>query len=291
MTFRERWLTAVEKKNSVLCAGLDPAEFGMGRGENGLPKEVSKGEWALRYVEAVAPFCAAVKPNFQYWKNIGDVWTLRQIKDLAHELGMVVIDDSKLADIGDTNYAGIFYAVQRADAVTFSPFAGNLEEAVGQAHARGIGLISMVLMSNPEFEREKTKLVEIITEGEWREKDLIKIGKLDYVPFVPQYLQLARDAQDFGVDGIVIGAPSPKNHIKDEEIAAIRNYYGGLVLLPGVGAQGGEAGAIWKHFGRANVIVNVGRALMFPSGSGSSHKEQAETAKKYQIMLNELRTA
>ncbi len=41
-SFREKWLEAVKEKNSVLCAGLDPAEFGMGRGEKGLPKNVIK---------------------------------------------------------------------------------------------------------------------------------------------------------------------------------------------------------------------------------------------------------
>jgi len=295
MSFREKWLAAVERSNSVLCAGLDPAEFEMGRGGKGLPEGVNKRDWALGYVEAVAPFCAAVKPNFQYWKDSGDVETLRTIYDFARGSGLVVIDDSKLADIGSTNDAGIFYATHRADAVTFSPFAGNLEEAAKQAHARGIGLISMVLMSNPEFDREKNKLVKITDPG-WRNQDVQEMMATAFSPakrklFVPQYLQLARDAQDFGVDGVVIGAPSAKNHIRKEEIAAVRHYYDGLVLLPGVGAQGGEAGAIWKYFGRDDVIVNVARDLMLPKGSNSSNEEQAETAKRYQMRLNRLRAA
>ncbi|GAH49542.1 unnamed protein product, partial [marine sediment metagenome] len=68
MPFRQKWLEAVEKKNSVLCAGLDPAEFNMGRRDKGLPEGVNKYGWAMRYIGAVAPFVAAIKPNLQYWK-------------------------------------------------------------------------------------------------------------------------------------------------------------------------------------------------------------------------------
>ena len=65
-SFKEKWLEAVHKKNSVLCAGLDPAEYKMGRGENGLSKDdLSKGLWAKKYVETIAPYCAALKPNLQ----------------------------------------------------------------------------------------------------------------------------------------------------------------------------------------------------------------------------------
>jgi len=72
VSFREKWLAAVDKKNSVLCAGLDLADFEMGRGVEGLPSGVKKRDWTLAYIEAVAPHSAALKPNFQYWKGEGD---------------------------------------------------------------------------------------------------------------------------------------------------------------------------------------------------------------------------
>lgn len=286
MSFREKWLTAVEKKNSVLCAGLDPAEFEMGRGEKGLPEGASKLGWALRYVEAVAPHCAAIKYNIQYWKGEDDAKTLAQIGKLAHNLGMVVIDDSKLADIGETNDAGIFYAKKRgADAVTYSPFPGNIEEAAKQAKARDIGIISMCLMSNSEYEAEKNKLVRIPNQ-DVLVYDSESVFSFQGEGYVRQYLKLALDSERFGIDAIVIGAPSKKNHIKEEEIAKVRNLVSEnmLVLLPGVGAQGGEAQAIWKYFGKDNVIVNVGRDLMFPKEM--SHEE---VARNYQNKLNSLR--
>ena len=289
MKFGEKWLESVDAKNSVLCAGLDPAEFAMGRGEKGLPQGVDKLDWSIDYVHAVEPYSACVKPNIQYWKSQGDMSSLKVIGVLARDMGLTVIDDSKLADIGSTNDAGLFYSSQRADAVTFSPFAGNLEEAVGQAHARELGLISMVLMSNPEFERVKNQWIAV-NPSEYAKED---VHMIDDIPHVRHYIQLAHDAQKFGADAIVIGAPSKGNHIQESEIATVRRYVSGSmkVLLPGVGAQGGEATLIWKYFGSNDVAVNVGREMMFPNGSGSTPGQQKEKAQYFQNMLNELRRA
>ena len=149
--------------------------------------------------------------------------------------------------------------------------------------------MSAQLMSNPEYEDVKNKLVELDTSQiiDYHRGDMNE--KLE----VRQYIQLAQNAQAFGLDGVVIGAPSDKNHISDEEIARVRDYLDNerLILLPGVGAQGGEAGKIWGYFGPNNVIVNVGRSAMLPNGSNSTPQEQREAAKHYQGMLNKLRVA
>lgn len=293
MTFREKWLEAVERKNSVICAGLDPAEFKMGRGDEGLPEGADKIRWALAYIKAVSPFVAAIKPNIQYWQKVRGMYALLRIGELARDLGLIVIEDKKLADIGATNDAGIFYASERADAVTYSPFAGNLEEVVKQAHARQQGLISMVLMSNPEFKEEKNMFAPVKASEGYLDEDIIEVqrGK-EIVPHVFNYIRLAHLANIYGADGIVVGAPSGKNHITDDEIAKARKYAGAemLVLTTGVGAQGGEAGAIYRHFAPENVIVNVSRGLMFPNGSNSTNEEQAEAAEKYRDMVNAMRS-
>ena len=306
--FLEKWLAAVERNNSVLCAGLDPAEFEMGREVQGLPENVDKRIWSLRYVEAVAPYAAAIKPNAQYWKDGeegNDMKTLQEVVELAHSLGLVVIEDAKLSDIGSTNDAGLCYSEKKGfDAVTIAPYAGNLEEASRQANERNIGIFTMCLMSNPEYEVEKRMLVEIGQEelNEYRAEDIFHLlensnwtGVNDIEPrgdYVSRYIKLAHDAAKFGLDGIVIGAPSAKNHIKEDEIADVHHYVGDdmLVLLPGVGAQGGEANAIWKYFAADRVIVNVGRALMFPDDNNHpTADEHTAKAKFYMEMLNELR--
>ena len=148
----------------------------------------------------------------------------------------------------------------------------------------------MCLMSNAEYADEKNMLVKPKHLSEYREQDCITT---EFGGHVPRYIHLAHDANGFGLDGIVIGAPSSTNHISKEEIANIRYYAGDnmLVLLPGVGAQGGEAGKIWEYFAGDRVIVNVGRSLMLPNDSNSDPKIQAETARSYNYMLNSLRAS
>jgi len=294
--FENAWLEAVERSNSILCAGADPAEFAMGRTEKGegLLAGVNKRDWALKFIEAVAPYVAGIKPNMRYWGDNVDVATVKEMVQLAHSKGLVVIHDSKEADIGATNDSGIFYAAVRgADAVTLAAFAGNMEDAAKQGKDRGIGLISMCLMSNPEYNQVKNMWVDVSADAE--NYDPAHIQKIDGVPHVRHYVQLARDAGRFGLAGIVIGAPSQKNHIKDEEVANAARYFGkkGLALVPGIGAQGGEVTILAKHFAYNHLIANVGRGLMFPEPAKaySTPEQQAEAAKQYRDMLAKLKAA
>jgi len=288
MAFIDKWLEVVDRKNSVLCAGFDPAEFEMGRGEKGLPRFANKRDWSFDYIEAVALDCAAIKPNINYLQNLGDMTILTDITKFAHSRNLVVILDNKSADMGSSNDAGFYYAKKKSiDAITFSSFAGNMREVAEQTKKREIGIISMCLMSNPEYEREKNKLVSI-DKNEYDAKDIIYVSE---EPHVKQYIQLANDAYHYGIESILIGAPSSNNHITEEEIDTVRGYVSDdmLVLMPGVGAQGGEADIIWKYFDKNNVIVNVGRDLMFPKGSKSTSEDHRNVARYYKEKLNELR--
>ncbi len=288
----KNWLATVERKNSILCAGVDPADYVMGRSEKGegLPVGRDKRDWALKYIEAVAPFCAAIKPNLRYWGRGRDLSAVEDIVGCAKDLGLVVIQDSKEADIGSTNDSGIFYAAMRgADAITIAAFAGNMEEAAKQGKDRGVDVISMCLMSNPEYEKVKNMLVEVNDDGSYKPAHIFQASGL---PYVRHYIQLAHDAAKFGYGGIVIGAPSAKNHIKDAEVEKAASYFKeGLILVPGIGAQGGEVPVLAKHFSPNRLVCNVGRGLMFPSGARSTPEQQAAAAKQYQEMLNGLRTA
>jgi orotate phosphoribosyltransferase len=258
-SLKEKWLEAVKRKNSILCVGLDPAEYGQ-RAES-IYQGFRKIDWCLEFITIVAPFAAAIKPNRNYIKDLKRE-DVQIITKLIHDLGMISIDDSKLVDIGETNDSGFYHAQSEGfDAVTYSPFPGNMREAVSQAHTRGLALIPLVLMSNPEFEAIKNSRIR---------------GFKGYEYFALQ-------AAEYNADAIVIGAPSPTNHLKKEEVERVKEIVGDkLVLMPGVGAQGGDAKYILEIFGKDNVIANVGRAI-----AGKYVSEKA--AEKYQKMLNELR--
>ena len=259
-TFKDKWLEAVRRKNSILCVGLDPAEYGQ-RADGYLPQGADKFEWCIKLIEEVAKFASGIKPNRNYIKD----FSRKQTRDLVsriHELGMVAIDDSKLTDIGETNDSGLYHSqTEGFDAVTYAAFPGNTREAVSQAHQRGLGLIPLVLMSNPEFRAIKESRIRGLNGYEY----------------------LAFQSAEFEADAVVIGAPSPTNHIKDKEVRRVKEIVGEqLVLMPGVGAQGGDAKYIIDIFGVDNVIANVGRAIMY------SHNPR-KAAEKYYKMLNELR--
>jgi orotidine-5'-phosphate decarboxylase len=325
VTFIEDWRAAVDAKNSVLCLGLDPAVYWMGRGEKGLPQDADKREWSLRYIEAAAPFAAGLKFNAQYFKAAGnwgeskglienaldrgasvddikglldqvrqgDMENLEEIVDLAQSLGLVVIEDGKFADIGPSNDAALYHsACKLVDAVTIAPYAGNMEATTKQAHGRGLGVITMCLMSSNEFEDVKNETVPIKN----RHYDSADIFEVAGAPTVRKYVQLAHDAASFGVDGIVIGAPrlmdeglgSRRLHPTPEEIEKVQRYSreDTLALQPGFGAQGGDPGIIFRYFGAHNVIGAISRVGMFPNGSRSTSAEHAQKAMKHRDMLN-----
>jgi orotidine 5'-phosphate decarboxylase subfamily 2 len=255
MDFRQKWLEAVQRKKSLLCVGIDPAEAAQRHGHQ-MPDGVSKTEWTRSIIEAVAPYTAAIKLNRNYFKDISRE-AMRSLNDRIHALGMVSIDDSKLADIGDTNDAGIYHAKQEGfDAITYAPFPGNTLQAGKQAQAHEVGLIPLVLMSNPEYRLMKTALIN----GE------------------PLYRFLAHQSAEAKAAGIVIGAPSPGNHITLEEISEVaRILPEALVLVPGIGAQGGDIAPILGIFGQ-HTIANVGRAIIYA-------KDPAQEARTYRDMI------
>lgn len=260
--FQSKWQAAVRRKNSILCVGLDPAEPGQRTDFvwERLTQGISKLDACIDFVTEVAPNAAAIKLNRNYVKDFSRN-EMRRLNDHIHALGMLSIDDCKLADIGETNDAAFFHAVAEGfDAVTYAPFPGNLREATIQAQKRGLGLIALVLMSNPEFENVKN----------------LKTPTGFY------YEHLAQEVAAAGTDGVVIGAPSSKNHLRAEELDRVKELAPhALVLMPGVGAQGGEADAVIRRFGD-RVIANVGRAIMYAENA-------AQEAAKYRNLFQKSR--
>ena len=236
---KTRWLETVRRKNSQLCVGIDPAEKGQRPGAV-LANAEEKLAFCLDLVAKVAPFASAIKPNRNYFKDFSRAQMVA-LNQKIHECDMLSIDDSKLADIGETNDAGLFHAASEGfDLVTYAPFAGNIKDASRKAVSRGLGLITLVLMSNPEF--------QVIKEA--------TIGGMKGFEY------FASEAARWDSPGIVIGAPSPDNHITVGEIERVREIVGErLVLVPGIGAQGGACDVILACFGEM-AMINVGRAIM-----------------------------
>lgn len=258
MKFTQKWLHSQSTKKSLLCIGLDPYE-----NRPSLPdlnhSTVSKLDWCLHYLDHVAPFAAGVKINRNFIKDLSRKET-QKICQHIHDYGMIAIDDSKLCDVGSSNEAGFYQAVEEGfDAVTYCPFPGNIEEATAQAHTLNIGIIVLVLMSNPQFQ-------------------ITRSATIDHEPI---YIHYAKKVAACGADAVVIGALSTANALGESEIEALGTLLKDQsILIPGLGHQGGDVGPLLHLFGE-RTIINVGRAIM-------DAPDKAKFAKNYQGYLHEL---
>ncbi|MFW7381100.1 MAG: orotidine 5'-phosphate decarboxylase / HUMPS family protein [Oligoflexus sp.] len=259
-SFIEKWREAVRVKNSCLCVGIDPAHTGQ-RQEQSLASSIDKLEWTASIIEKVAPFAAAIKLNRNYYKDLSQA-DMQRLNRLIHQQQILSIDDSKLADIGETNDTGLYHAAEEGfDSVTYAPFPGNIGETAAFAKDRGIGLIMLVLMSNPEYELIKNASIQGMRAFEY----------------------FARQAAKHQIEAVVVGAPSPKNHVMIDELQTILSILNPdqLVLVPGVGAQGGNLEPLVETFGD-RAMINVGRSIIY-------HDDPAGEAQRLQAQINRYR--
>ncbi len=267
--FINRFEERLNEKNSILCVGLDPA-LPEQRDQNTIPlKYFEKGcnselrlNFCLDMLDLVADFCVAAKPNEQYLRG----FTSKQHQKLANSIrnhGLISIYDCKLGDIGGSVKSALFYYNQWGyDSITLNPLPGNMKKVTETAHSYKpqIGIIALVLMSNPEAKKYGIKA---------------KINRK------PLYQKIAEDVGTHDVDGCVVGVA---NHTTENQIRIIRNIVGDdkLLLMPGVGVQGGNPIKAIKAGGH-NIVINVGRDLIY---SNNPHN----TAEKYYSMFNAART-
>ncbi|MFM2415018.1 MAG: Orotidine 5-phosphate decarboxylase [Candidatus Parcubacteria bacterium] len=264
MTFLEDWHKVREKTQSTIVAGLDPALPGM-RDKNALADGVSVREWCLQYVEAVAPHVAAIKCNPAYYQYPDGLALMEEIVGLGKAHGLLMIADYKISDIGSTNDSWLYFTKKmRFDAVTGAPYAGNVEELITQAHERDLGIFTMALMSNPEYQSEMVAI-----DGS-----------------APLYETRTVRSIEAGVDGIVIGATYEPSNPHLQKVVTLTKNTTTLFLVPGIGAQGGSIEQfLASGIDKARCLMNVGRGLMFPNGQRSTPEEQRAAAQHYQAQV------
>jgi orotidine 5'-phosphate decarboxylase subfamily 2 len=248
----EKYRKAREEKNSLLCVGLDPS-----------PQEVNEdamADWCLDKVERTGDYAIAFKPNSQYVLFTLKKAELRNLNRKIRLKGCISILDHKLSDIGSTNEAALYHIHDMGyDALTASPFPGNIKETTDLCHRNKLGVFFLTLMSN--------------SQAEWIQKQSLYEG-------MPLYQKIADEVRAGGADGLVIGTTG---HVSAEDIVAARQHAGSgvIFLCPGIGAQGGDMEKIIKNAGQ-NTLVNVGRAIF----SDVSPKKKAG---EYRDMINRYR--
>jgi orotidine-5'-phosphate decarboxylase len=240
---------------TVLCLGLDPDPAAL---PAGFRPDLSGVEgFAALILESALPFAAAVKPNLAFFEAFGSAG-LAALERLRASIprDVPVILDAKRGDIGSTaaRQAVALFDALGADAVTVNPYLGA--EAVGPLLDR-LDRFAYILCrtSNPGASEVQGLVVEADGAGD--------------APAEPLWARIARRAQAWGPGGtvgLVVGGTAAA------DLRAIRAIAPGLAMLvPGIGAQGGDAEAVGRDGparlppagGRpgGGLLVNVSRGI------------------------------
>ena len=280
MTFTDMLGAATAHHNSLLCVGLDPepARFpGAWRGD------ASKiYDFCAAIVDATADQAQSFKPQIAYFAAHRAEDQLEKL--MAHMRRVApqvpVILDAKRGDIGSTaeQYAKEAFERYGADCVTLSPFMG-FDSVLPYLKYEGKGAYLLCRTSNPGGDDLQSQ----------------RLASVDGQPLL--YEHIARLAQGpwnvNGQLGLVVGATYPA------EIARVREIAPTLpLLIPGVGAQGGDANATVQAGLTAQpgscdglISVNSSRAILYAS-SGADFADAARAeAIRTRELLNAARVA
>ena len=278
MNFIQQIHAAERLNDSLLCVGLDPDPAKLPGAWRGQPDRIF--DFCARIVDATADLVIAFKPQIAYFAAHRAEAQLERLMDhmRANAPAVPIILDAKRGDIGSTAEQYAIEAFERygADAVTLSPFMGFDSVQPYLAHA-GKGAFLLCRTSNPGG-------------------DDLQSQRLASVPGQPLlYEHVAQLAQGpwnvNGQLGLVVGATYPA------EIERVRQLAPTLpLLIPGVGAQGGDALATVRagyrqHNGGTSgpIIVNSSRAILYASSNDDFDQAARREALKTRQVLEAAR--
>jgi orotidine-5'-phosphate decarboxylase len=266
MNFTDMLRNAERQNGSLLCVGLDPEPAKFPAGLQGDANKIY--DFCAAIVDATADLVIAFKPQIAYFAAHRAEGQLEKLMEHMRRTApqVPIILDAKRGDIGSTaeQYAKEAFERYGADAVTLSPFMG-FDSVQPYLKYHGKGAFLLCRTSNPGG-------------------DDFQPQHLMDVPGQPRlYEHIAALAQGpwnlNGELGLVVGATYPA------EIERVRAVAPTVpLLIPGVGAQGGDAVATVKAGYRASqgtttspIVVNSSRAVLYASG-GADFAQAARAA-------------
>ncbi len=254
MSFLAKLDRAAQKNKSRLCIGLD---FDLKK----FKKQIIDSEDPIfnfnkKIIDQTQDLVCAYKPNIAFYEAYG-IYGLEALMKTIEYLAATdvpVILDAKRGDVGHTAaaYAKAIFEIFKADATTVNPYLGH-DSVEPFIEYREKGIFVLCLTSNIGF------------------RDFQTAGREE-----PLYLSVARHVKEwnhYGNCGVVVGATSA------EELKDIKKIVGDMpILIPGVGAQGGDLKNSVKYGGR-RAIINASRSIIYAT-------EPREEAKKLQNEIN-----
>ena len=253
---RARWQSAY----TLVCVGLDPEPAKFPARFASDPDAVFA--FCRDIADATAEYACAFKPQIAHFAALGEEGALERVIAHIHanHPGIPVILDSKRGDIGSTaqHYATEAFDRYAADAVTVNPYLGrdSVQPFLDRADR---GVVILCRTSNP---------------GAGDLQDLLVDGRPLYQHVAEK---VAREWNGNGNCALVVGATWP------EQLRDVRAIVGDVpFLVPGVGAQGGDAGAVVRNARTADgtgLIISSSRAVLYAS-AGDDYAEAAAAAAK-----------
>jgi orotidine-5'-phosphate decarboxylase len=250
MRYEDRLQKSIEKTGSRLCVGLDPRP-----GDGGVS---DARNFLKQVIEETAYWAAAYKPNMAYFEAMG-IEGIRLLEELLAAMpeDVPVILDAKRSDIGETQkyYAQGYFGGWNVDAVTLNPFLGydSIEPFLDW---EGKGIYLLAVTSNPgsaDFQRQKLadgrSVFELVTALGERAKDEGRATDVGYVVGLTNAADVLEKIPD---------AP---------------------LLVPGLGAQGGDLASLAAASRTAPDVINVSRGILYATddlGYGERAKFWAE---------------
>jgi orotidine-5'-phosphate decarboxylase len=261
--FFERLAARIEAIDSVVSVGLDPDP---GRIPEHL-REYDLPRWAFnrRIIDATHEHAAVFKPNAAFYEDPDGWAALEETVAYAHGKDVPVLLDAKRADIGNTSrqYARILDMV---DAITVNPYLGR--DAI-----------------EPFLQREDAGVFVLCRTSNPGGADLQDLELASGEPLYERVAALADLWNKNDNVGLVVGATTP------DELERVRELVPHLpFLVPGVGAQGGDAEAA-VEFGLADGVglVNSTRSIIFAGEGKGFDRAAGEAAKRLKRELNRYR--
>ena len=259
-TFFEKINQRQQAIASLLCVGLDPdpkkipAEF--------LSQEQPVFAFNQMIIDATKDYACCYKPQFAHFAAAGAEAELATTIDYIQALGIPVILDAKRGDVGSTAdfYASEAFDRYNADAVTVNPYMGSdsLKPFLERADK---GIILLCRTSNPGG------------------ADLQNLPLASGEQLFERVAHLAANQWNSrGNVGLVVGATRP------EELARVREITGEMtLLLPGIGAQGGDIKASLTAGQGGGLIVSASRSILYPqaTGPGQAAKTTRDEINRY----------
>ena len=275
MGFFDDLAARIEAVDSVVSVGLDPDPA---RLPSFLDADLPRWAFNRRIIDATHEHAACYKPNAAFYEDADGWRALEETVAYAHGKGVPVLLDAKRGDIGNTarQYAKVLDDRPDGlgvDAITVNPYMGRdtLEPYLSRTDKGVFVLCRTSNVGGADFQNLE-----------------IGNGKRLY-----EYVaQRCSEWNDDGDVGLVVGATTP------DELEAVRDLVDLPFLVPGVGAQGGDAEAavdygLVERNGVGVGLVNSSRGIIFAGerapDEGSFFSAAGDAARRLQRQLNQYR--